>query len=73
MLSTAETTPVLTRLPGRGQGLLGFWPMDGTGEDLSAHGFDGAAANAEWAVGRYGFAFRFDGDDEFLPAPARGG
>jgi hypothetical protein len=57
-------------------GLVGFWPLDGDGTDLSGigngvaagteaagPGNTGTAINGEWAAGLFGLAFKFDGDD----------
>eukprot|EP01052_Picozoa_sp_SAG31_P004688 SAG31_NODE_197_length_20660_cov_8.861368_12_plen_327_part_00 len=68
----APTVPSIARLPEQGRTLVGFWPLDGDGHDFGPHGFNGAVTNAEWAVGRYGFAFRFDGDDQLMVADAPG-
>ena len=43
--------------------LVGFWPLDGDGKDISGHGLSGKPINADWVAGLYNLAFRFDGDD----------
>jgi hypothetical protein len=43
--------------------LVGFWPLDGDGSDVSGHGLHGTVINEEWVTGLAGLAFYFDGDD----------
>ena len=44
-------------------GLVGFWPMDGDGKDISGNSLSGSAVNPDWVAGIYNLAFRFDGND----------
>eukprot|EP01052_Picozoa_sp_SAG31_P004689 SAG31_NODE_197_length_20660_cov_8.861368_13_plen_549_part_00 len=44
-------------------GLVGFWPLDGDGQDRSGSNNHGTPARGEWATGLFGLAFKFDGDD----------
>ena len=43
-------------------GCVGFWPLDGGGQDLAA-GNNAQPDSEEWVKGLFGLAFRFDGDD----------
>ena len=62
----------VTALPA---GLVGYWPLDGDGQDRSGAGNHGTPANGEWATGIFGLAFKFDGDDvvEIPPSPSLNG
>ena len=43
--------------------LIGYWPLDGDGRDVSGNGLDAEPLNAEWVAGLNGMAFFFNGDD----------
>ena len=43
--------------------LVGYWPLDGSGADISGHGLAAVDTNGEYTAGLYGQAFRFSGDD----------
>ena len=46
--------------------LVGYWPLDGDGTDLSGNNLDGEMMNAEWVVGMNGDAMYLDGDDALV-------
>ena len=48
--------------------LIGYWPLDGDGTDLSGNGLDATPTNAEWVAGMYLQALRFDERDELTVA-----
>ena len=56
-MAAGEPDPAL--LPA---GCVGFWPLDGGGQDLAA-GNNAQPDSEEWVKGLFGLAFRFDGDD----------
>jgi hypothetical protein len=47
-------------------GIVGFWPLDGDGDDMSGHNLGGTPTNPDWVAGLYDLAFRFDGDDAMV-------
>lgn len=49
--------------------LVGYWPLDGSGDDLTGNGLTANPTNAEWVAGMYLQALRFDGDDELRVNP----
>ena len=53
-------------LPGS---LVGYWPLDGDGTDLSGHDLTAEPTNPEWVAWMYLTALRFDGDDELRVNP----
>ena len=62
----APSTVVLSRLP---YGLVGFWPLDGDGDDASGNNLGGTPTNPDWVAGLYNLAFRFNGDDAMVVPP----
>ena len=53
-------------------GLIGFWPLDGDGDDASGNNMGGTPTNADWVGGLFNLAFRFDGNDALVvPANRR--
>ena len=62
----APTVLKLERLP---QGLVGFWPLDGDGDDVSGNNMGGTPSNPDWVAGLYNLAFRFDGMDAMAVPP----
>ena len=60
----------MQRLPA---GLVGYWPLDGSGaEQLGESGLDAVATNGEWVPGLHHLAFEFDGDDTLVVADPAG-
>ena len=62
-------TPDASRLP---SSLVGFWPLDGSGEDLGSHGLVGSDPAPLWVGGRFGLALTF-GDGNGFVVPDMGG
>jgi hypothetical protein len=62
---TCKSKPCATQasLP---DSLVGYWPLDGAGNDVSGHGLAAADTNGEWVAGLYKQAFRFSGDDVLI-------
>lgn len=56
----SKPCPTQSTLPGS---LVGYWPLDGSGADISGHGLAATDQNGEYTAGLYGQAFRFSGDD----------
>ena len=59
----APSTVNVAMLP---PGVVGFWTLDGDGDDASGHNLGGTPTNADWVAGLYDLAFRFDGDDAMV-------
>ena len=53
----------LKKLP---SGLVGFWPLDGDGKDISDQKMSGTTVKPDWVAGVYNLAFRFDGNDAMV-------
>ena len=47
-------------------GLVGYWPMDATAEDVSGTDLPGTLVAPEFVTGHWGSAFFFDGDDALV-------
>ena len=71
-LSTCEVSAIYTAYvvgegavlaPNLPDGLIGYWPLNGDGTDVSGNGLDAEPLNAEWVSGLSGLAFFFSGDD----------
>ena len=59
----------LSRIPA---GIVGFWPLDGNGNDESGNHLGGTPTKPDWVAGLHNLAFRFDGDDAMVvPANPR--
>ena len=59
----AEAHVDLKTLP---SGLVGYWPLDATAEDVSGTGLVGTLVAPEFVTGHWGSAFFFDGDDALV-------
>ena len=66
--TSAELVSAAIDMSSLPDGLIGYWPLDGDGTDVSGNGLDGEEINAEWVTGAYGLAFHFSGDDAILVA-----
>ena len=67
-MSTGTFALETTALP---TGLLGYWPLDGDGTDLSENALNAEPFNGRWVSGLHGRAFEFDGNDLLVVANAR--
>jgi hypothetical protein len=73
---TSAPVNISVVLPGEcnvSQGLVAYYPLNGTAQDTSGNGINGSVHGAVPATDRFGLAngcFRFDGNGDYISAPA---